>query len=249
MGLNIGSAGNLVSVCTAALQTLRDNSDAIYDAVWDAVGSHQPPKRKRQRNRRLDDYVGNAGGEAELDQKSEYRRLSCEVLDKNIRCLGERFGSLNQFTFMKLLDVGMFKEYRSKFPEQLFGSLFSSVYGPGFTRPSLRSDLIMVFTRTDFPVGLRALAAMCKVTQLETVVPAFCRLVELALTLPLTVCSAERSFSKLLLIKSKLRSTMGDERLANLALMSLEPEILESLDSETLINRFAEKERRIALRL
>lgn len=249
MGLNIGTAGNYVSVCTAAIQALRDNSDAIYDAVWNAVGSQQPPKRKRQRNRRLDDYVGNAGGEAELDQKSEYRRLSCEVLDKIIRCLGERFGSLEQFTFMKLLDVGKFKEYRSGFPERLFDSLFSSVYGPGFSKPSLRSDLRMVFTRTDFPEGLEALAAMCKVTGLDSIVPAFCRLVELALTLPLTVCSAERSFSKLLLIKSKLRSTMGDERLCNLALMSLEPEILESLDSETLIDRFAEKDRRLALRL
>jgi hypothetical protein len=42
----------------------------------------------------------------------------------------------------------------------------------------------------------------------------------LFLTLPVTVASAERSFSKLRLIKSYLRSTMGQDRLRGLALLS-----------------------------
>lgn len=39
------------------------------------------------------------------------------------------------------------------------------------------------------------------------------------LTLPVTTCSAERSFSEMRLLKTWLRSTMGDERLTSLALM------------------------------
>lgn len=42
------------------------------------------------------------------------------------------------------------------------------------------------------------------------------------LTIPVSVASAERSFYKLKLIKSFLRSTMMETRLSNLALISIE---------------------------
>lgn len=41
----------------------------------------------------------------------------------------------------------------------------------------------------------------------------------LFLTLPVTTCSCERSFSALRRLKTWLRSTMGDERLSSLALL------------------------------
>ena len=42
------------------------------------------------------------------------------------------------------------------------------------------------------------------------------------LTIPITVAYAKRSFSKLKLIKSYLRSTMLQERLSGLAILSIE---------------------------
>ena len=59
------------------------------------------------------------------------------------------------------------------------------------------------------------------------------------LTIPVTVASAERSFSKLKLIKSYLRSTMSQERLNRLAMISIEKNVLETLDWKTLIDTFA----------
>ena len=44
----------------------------------------------------------------------------------------------------------------------------------------------------------------------------------LFLTLPVTVATAERSFSKLKLIKNYLRNTMGQERLSGLSLLAIE---------------------------
>ena len=44
-------------------------------------------------------------------------------------------------------------------------------------------------------------------------------------TLPVTSCSAERSFSGLKRIKTALRSTMGNERLSSLALLHLHRDI------------------------
>ncbi|XP_026458556.1 zinc finger MYM-type protein 1-like [Papaver somniferum] len=59
------------------------------------------------------------------------------------------------------------------------------------------------------------------------------------LTIPVTVASAERSFSKLKLIKSYLRSTMSQERLNGLAMLSIEADMLSSIDCDSIINEFA----------
>ncbi|KAK9723733.1 hypothetical protein RND81_05G021600 [Saponaria officinalis] len=59
-------------------------------------------------------------------------------------------------------------------------------------------------------------------------------------TLP-KVASAERSFSKLKLIKSYLRSTMSQDRLNGLAMISIERDMVKHLDYESLMNDFAEK--------
>ena len=55
------------------------------------------------------------------------------------------------------------------------------------------------------------------------------------LTIPVTVASAERSFSKLKLLKSYLRSTMTQERLNDLAMIALESDILEKIDYKSII--------------
>ncbi|XP_042374434.1 zinc finger MYM-type protein 1-like [Zingiber officinale] len=61
------------------------------------------------------------------------------------------------------------------------------------------------------------------------------------LTIPVTVASAERSFSKLKLIKTYLRSTMSQERLNGLAMLSIKKKIVEHLDYTSLIDIFAAK--------
>lgn len=70
------------------------------------------------------------------------------------------------------------------------------------------------------------------------------------LTIPVTVASGERSFSKLKLIKTYVRSTMSDERLSSLAILSIENDIAENLDWTTLVNEFAEiKARKVPLQI
>ncbi|KAK9682736.1 hypothetical protein RND81_10G093000 [Saponaria officinalis] len=64
------------------------------------------------------------------------------------------------------------------------------------------------------------------------------------LTIPITVASAERSFSKLKLLKSYLRSTMSQERLNGLAMITIEDKILEKLSYEELIDDFSSKNAR-----
>ena len=59
--------------------------------------------------------------------------------------------------------------------------------------------------------------------------------------IPVTVASAERSFSKLKLLKSYLRSTMTQERLNDLAMIALESDMLEKIDYERIVEYFISK--------
>lgn len=63
-------------------------------------------------------------------------------------------------------------------------------------------------------------------------------------TIPVSVASGERSFSKLKLIKSYLRSTISQTRFINLATLSIENEIVENLDFADLVREFANKKAR-----
>ena len=68
----------------------------------------------------------------------------------------------------------------------------------------------------------------------------------ISLTVPVMVASGERSFSKLKLIKTYLRSTMLQSRLSSLGTLSIENEIAENLDFSVLIKDFADKKARKA---
>eukprot|EP00102_Acyrthosiphon_pisum_P013187 XP_008182673.1 PREDICTED: uncharacterized protein LOC103309313 [Acyrthosiphon pisum] len=72
--------------------------------------------------------------------------------------------------------------------------------------------------------------------------------IRIFLSIPVTTASCERSFSKLKLIKTYLRSTMAEERLSSMAILSIETEIASKLDYEEVIDKFADtKARKISL--
>ena len=63
------------------------------------------------------------------------------------------------------------------------------------------------------------------------------------LTVPISSAQAERTFSRLKLIKTYLRSTMGETRLSNLALLFIERELTEKLKLDN-VETFARLKKR-----
>jgi hypothetical protein len=68
------------------------------------------------------------------------------------------------------------------------------------------------------------------------------------LTICVSVASCERSFSKLNLILTYSRASMGQERLSDLALLSIEKELVETINFDDVIDNFASaKSRKVVL--
>lgn len=83
---------------------------------------------------------------------------------------------------------------------------------------------------------------------LQNLFPQTCVGLRIFISIPVSVSQGERSFSKLALVKNCLRSTMGQDRLSALAMLSLERDLARKLNYDSIIDSFASrKARRIRL--
>ncbi|KMQ81809.1 52 kda repressor of the inhibitor of the protein kinase-like protein [Lasius niger] len=73
----------------------------------------------------------------------------------------------------------------------------------------------------------------------EDVFPNLRVAIQILLTISVSIASCERSFSKLKLILTYLRSTMEQDRLSDLALLCIEKETFENVNFDNIIDEFA----------
>ncbi|CAI6368699.1 unnamed protein product [Macrosiphum euphorbiae] len=79
------------------------------------------------------------------------------------------------------------------------------------------------------------------------VYPNLYKLLQVALTLPISSATWERSFSALRKIKTWLRVSMGQERMTDLSILYIEKDLTNKIDTKEVIRIFAQTERRIML--
>lgn len=84
---------------------------------------------------------------------------------------------------------------------------------------------------------INSIFKVCHSTGLKEVFPGIYIALRIALTLPVSSASPERAFSKLKLIKTRLRSTMCEERLESLMLISCEKDI--AINTDDVIKTFS----------
>lgn len=75
--------------------------------------------------------------------------------------------------------------------------------------------------------------------QLQSIFSEVCIALRIFCTLPVSVAIGERAFRKVNLIKNYLRSTMSQERLIGLDMLSIEHDLARRLDFKDLIKDFA----------
>ncbi|CAA0831518.1 hAT family dimerisation domain [Striga hermonthica] len=203
-----------------------------------------PTKRQAKRKKHFDE---------EDDESEELQRSAIEtfkheyflvVVDTAIASLTSRFEKLKEF-------------------EEIFGFLFNSENLKSLDDNDLRkccTTFVKKFSHEnksdveleDFFSELKVLRSslpeelMSAVEILQFVKAAECYpnvsiAYRILLTIPVTVASAERSFSKLKLLKNYLRSTMSQERLNGLAMCAIEKDILDDINLDAVIEDFASR--------
>ncbi|XP_050053731.1 uncharacterized protein LOC126549211 [Aphis gossypii] len=73
----------------------------------------------------------------------------------------------------------------------------------------------------------------------EATFPNLYKLLGVAYTLPISSATCERSFSAMRRVKTWLRSTMIQERFTNLSIIHIERDISNNIDTEKILNNFA----------
>ena len=67
------------------------------------------------------------------------------------------------------------------------------------------------------------------------------------MTICVSTAKCERTFSSLKRIKSYLRSSMSEQRLTDIAILSIERDLADSLILDDIVDEFAKKNRKISL--
>ena len=246
-----GLVASIQNVRDLGVQIIIEKSKLIANQI--GIESDFPSKRKRK-VKRMALYEGEDEGHL-LTQDQNFGSQCNQVLDSILTQLQWRFEamanvsldfeflsgySLSSTPVQKLQDcaANLAKKY-NKDLDML--ELMSEIESFKFQADSLMDSL-----KKATPMDLLQLIYT---NSLNDAYPNIAIALRIFLTIPVTVASCERSFSKLKIIKNYLRSTMGQERLSNLSIISIEQNIAHQLNYDSIIDEFASmKSRKIDLK-
>uniref|UniRef100_A0A3B1JLC4 HAT C-terminal dimerisation domain-containing protein n=1 Tax=Astyanax mexicanus TaxID=7994 RepID=A0A3B1JLC4_ASTMX len=238
--LDLSKAVDLVE---ALIQTLNDyRNESFFDSLWNEVlttaeqcdTAVQPTaKRQKKLSSKLGGHcvlstVGQKRSDSELEKESFRTGFFYPVLDHILTELNRRFSSRKNCDLMNGIQAlnpksdGFLKE------DTLFS--FAKMYESNIE--DLGHELHQF---------RRILKGKYKLVPLQ--------LCKVAVSIPVTTASCERSFSTLKLVKTYLRSTMTDERLSNLGVLSIAVKEGKDLESRRICRSVCKnhKNRRIQL--
>ncbi|XP_040890423.1 zinc finger MYM-type protein 1-like isoform X2 [Toxotes jaculatrix] len=257
--LDISKAVDLVDALVKTLNDFRQES--FFDDVWDEVLNvfeqcdPTPPAAKRQKtlSSKLSQHcVLTTLGQRESERDKDGFRTNFfyPVIDLMLSELQRRFSSKNceimnsipalnpqKDTFLKEKDLFSFAQLYDSNIDDLghelhqFKRILERKIQAGMQRPSSTVQLVQFIE--PYKEVFFELYRLCKI----------------AVAIPVSTAACERSFSTLKLVKTYLRSTMNDDRLSNLGVLSIESRRAKALSLDSFVDRFARnhQNRRIQL--
>ena len=255
--LDLAKAADLVSGTIATLEDLR--TDTYWNRLFTYVESvaklnsidiiENRPSRKRKLPSRLSDdntvLLESTGLREVLTTSQQFKvNLYYPILDAFLMELNCRFSGRN-IELMKAIHACNPKCSQFLEPEQL--QPLVDCYDLNYE--SLRMESILgKQTLANKTMGSTA-DVYKELLPLKEAFPTLLKVLQIALTICVSSASCERSFSALKRIKNYLRSTMNEDRLVNLAILSVEREISQSLSLDDAVDKFCaiDKNRRIML--
>lgn len=114
----------------------------------------------------------------------------------------------------------------------------------GVCEDDLCTEIILLQNMTDVPNGGTSVKTIhewldwLQDSNKSEIFTNFSKALQLFVTIPVTSCSCERCFSKMTIVKSKLRTTMTQKRLDSLMLLFIEQQKTNNVDIDEVIEEF-----------
>jgi len=253
---NLAKACDLTSATLETLQLFRTDEewDNHYKYITESASffgidvTPRRPRRMRQVPRRLQEGIllESTGYREATTTSTEFKvAVYFPILDSMINEIHKRFDHKN-VALMKA--VHSCNPSSSSFLE--IENILPLAEAYNFFDKTLLGMECTLASRTLADKELETINdVLLEIAPLKSAFPNLVKLLQLALTIVVSTAECERSFSALKRIKSYLRSTMSEERLINLATLSIERRLADSLSLDEVINKFAatDKNRRIVL--
>ncbi|XP_013617859.1 PREDICTED: uncharacterized protein LOC106324438 [Brassica oleracea var. oleracea] len=201
-------------------------------------------KRPTKRKQFYGEEPDKVGEVVVLTPEEDFRiNYFIKIVDQGLVSLETRFDQLQGYekTFGFLFD---FKKLKLAEDDKLMVSCANlEVFLKHGNYSDIDGDdlfLELKLLRGGLPEGITKAAGILEfLKRRESCYPNTWTAYRIMMTIPVSVASAERSFSNLKLIKSYLRSSMSQERLNGLSMLSIERDMAEKLDCTNLMNEFA----------
>ena len=228
----------------------------VVEEAKDLASEPTLPRHKR-RPQRIE--FSSCPGHRFEDAKSYFRHQYFEVLDTACGELERRFqqrGGMSVAATLEKLFLDASNEQRivGDFPEEI------RQYSNDVNLQNLQVQLQMLPNLIKTYNQMHPSTAIKRVTSLRTLCEVIqsisgsrimfsevCRLLHIALTIPVTSATAERSFSVLRRLKTYLRSTMSQQRLNHLLLLHIHKDRTDTIDLVSIAKEFISiNERRLS---
>ncbi len=247
--LDLGSALDLIEALMHRFHNYRDESyfeglwkDVLNTAEQSNIETEPAPKRKTKPSSKLQGYVtmSQLAGRSESTKDNFRTSIFYPVLDTILSELNKQFSKPNCGIIMGIQALNptssTFCQEEALFP-------FASIYSCNID--DLRHELHQmkrILERKE-QAGIQKPTCIVDLTVLiepyKEVFHELFRLCKIPLAIPVSTAACERSFSTLKLVKSYLRSTMNDDRLSDLGVLSVESRRAKSLNLDEFVNFFA----------
>lgn len=262
--IDILTAIRLVETVQSQLVTLRGEFENVVEEAKEFCAAHELEEhdfteRRRRKRKKMPGEV--CSDEAEENTRSRYRRETfIFAIDTAVSSIRRRFTTHKEILAdFALLDPERFADIRSigDLPSNSFNNVaknynldewklraeyksFRESYrkikkGASKTQKDLTTLENADMNRESFVTVLQLISKY----NLQTAYPSLYSLYKILVTLPIGSTKCERSFSKLKIVKNRLRSSMGQPRLCALMLISVERELLQYVDYDAVTDAFA----------
>ena len=257
INMDIARATSLLKSCVQFLMSYRESGYAeavivakeIAESLGSDVNFKERPRQRRKK--RLFEYESSDNDNSTPEQRF-MRDFFYALVDCAQSSIDERFKQLEEHAKIWTFLYNLHKLPRNEELDSHCANLEKSLTD-GENTDINGADLSMelkhlrhIFPQEPVKGSPQDVLQYISTTDTRDIFPNVWVALRILLTLPVTVAAGERSFSKLKLIKTYLRSTMADERLTSLAILSIENSVAHSLDISDMVQQFARAKARKA---